>query len=113
MRRGEIRVASFKPWRGMEAGKARPCVIMQADWLTMESPGTVIVLPLTSQLWKGAEVLRAEVAARGRLRKTSWVMIDKIQALDTSRFRDGALGSLSEAEMAVIDRKLQAVLGMF
>lgn len=112
MHRGQIWVASFKPWRGTETGKARPCVILQADWLTMEAPGTVIVLPLTSQLWKGADALRTELAARGRLRKSSWVMIDKIQALDTSRFRDGPLGSLTDAEMAIVEEKLRAVMGM-
>lgn len=70
------------------------------------------MLPLTSQLWQGAEALRIEIPPRGRLRKPSWVMIDKIQALDAARFRDGPLASLDEAEMAVLDRKLQAVLGM-
>ena len=79
----------FQTMAWHEVGKARPCVIMQADWLTMEAPGTVIVLPLTSQLWKDADALRTEVTARGRLRKSSWVMIDKVQARDTSRFRDG------------------------
>ena len=112
VQRGQIWVASFRPYRGREVGKARPCMVLQADWLTSESPGTVIVLPLTSQLWSNAEALRVEVAARGRLRKSSWVMVDKMQALDTGRFRDGPLGSLNDTEMAVIERKLTAVLGM-
>lgn len=112
MQRGQIWVASFKPWRGMEVGKTRPCVIVQADWLLSESPGTVIVLPLTSQLWTGAEALRVEIDPRGRLRKSSWVMVDKLQTLDVNRFRDGPLGSLSKAEMTVIEQKLQSVLGM-
>ncbi|MBU1189497.1 MAG: type II toxin-antitoxin system PemK/MazF family toxin [Gammaproteobacteria bacterium] len=112
MRRGEIRVASFKPWRGKEIGKARPCLIMQADWLTTVSPGTLIVLPLTSQLWQGADMLRVAISPRERLRKPSWVMIDKIQTLDASRFGDGPLAALNEPEMSVIEQKLQAVLGM-
>lgn len=112
MQRGQIWVASFKPFRGREVGKARPCVIFQADWLSAEAAGTVIVLPLTSQLWDGAEALRVEVPQRGRLRKKSWVMIDKIQALDASRFRHGPLGSLEESEMAAIEGRLRAVLGM-
>ena len=112
MRRGQNWVASFRPWCGTEVGKARPCVIMQADGLTMEAPGTVIVLPLTSQLWKDADALLMEVAARGRLRKSSWVMIDKVQALETSRFRDGPLGSLTDDELATVEEKLRAVMGM-
>lgn len=111
MRRGQLWVASFKPFRGHEVGKARPCLILQADWLTSES-GTVIVLPLTSQLWKGAEALRVGLPARGRLLKSSWVMIDKIQALDAARFRHGPLGSVDEAELAAVEGRLKAVLGM-
>lgn len=112
MQHGQIRVASFKPWRGMEVGKARPCVILQANWLISESAGTVIVLPLTSQLWQGADALRVEIPPRGLLRKASWVMVDKIQSLDTARFREGPLTSLSETEMALIKQRLAAVLGM-
>ncbi len=112
MRRAEIWVASFKPFRGHEVGKARPCVVLQADWLTLESPGTVIVLPLTSQLWAGADALRVEIPPRGRLRKPSWVMIDKLQALDTGRFSEGPLARLEAPEMALIEQKLQAVLGL-
>jgi len=112
MRRGQVWVASFKPFRGREVGKARPCVILQADWLLSETPGTVIVLPLTSQLWDGADALRVEIPTRGRLRKSSWVMVDKIQALDARRFRNGPLGSLDDSEMTLIEEKLLAVLGM-
>jgi len=114
MQRGEIRVASFRPWRGMEAGKARPALIVQADWLNREftSAGTIIVLPLTSQLWRGAETLRLEISPRGRLLKPSWVMVEKVQALDASRFRDGPLATLNDDEIATIDQKMMAVLGM-
>lgn len=112
MRRGEIWVASFKPWRGTEIGKARPCVILQADWLTDKSVGTVIVLPLTAQLWAGAEGLRVEIRPRQRLRKPSWVMIEKIQSLDAGRFREGPLATLESDEIALIEQKLKGVLGM-
>jgi len=112
VQRGQIWVGSFRPVRGREGGKARPCAVLQADWLTWKSPGTVIVLPLTSQLWSNAAALRVEVVARGRLRQSSRGMVDKIQALNTGRFRDGPLGSFSDTEMALIERKLIAVSGM-
>jgi len=117
MQRGQVWVASFKPAhfksaRGREISKARPCVILQADWLTFESSGTVIALPMTSQLWPGTAALRFEIPPRGRLRKPSWIMIDKIQSLDTGRFSEGPLAQLEEAEMAVIEHRLKAILGM-
>lgn len=112
IRRGEIWVASFRPWRGQEVGKVRPGVIMQADWLNDEQSGTVIVLPLTSQLRANTEQLRFPVAARGRLKKPSWVLIDKIQAIDSQRLSEGPLASLTAEEMAAIEQHLRAVLGM-
>ena len=39
-------------------------------------------------------------------------MIDKIQALDAGHFSEGPNAQLDEAEMALIEQKLQAVLGM-
>ena len=32
-RRGEIRLANFNPSKGTEAGKIRPCLILQSDLL--------------------------------------------------------------------------------
>ena len=112
MRRGEIWVASFRPWRGREVGKVRPSLVMQADWLTTENFATVLVLPLTSQLRPGAGSLRMELAPRGRLKKPSWVMIEKMRAIDRSRFGTGPLAVVTEEEMAELEQKLRGVLGM-
>ncbi|QOC21489.1 type II toxin-antitoxin system PemK/MazF family toxin [Wenzhouxiangella sp. AB-CW3] len=112
MQRGEVWVASFRPWRGKEVGKVRPCVIMQADWLTSQNFDTVLALPLTSKLLPGADSLRVEIAPRERLKKTSWVMSEKLRALDRSRFGPGPLARLTEEELAAIEQQLRAVLGM-
>lgn len=112
IRRGEIWVASFRPWRDREVGKARPGLVLQADWLNDEQTGTVILLPLTSQLWADTEPLRLPVSPRDRLKKPSWVMIDKIQAIDHRRLSEGPLASLTADEMAGVEQSLRAVLGM-
>ncbi|MDT8321444.1 MAG: hypothetical protein RQ826_13045 [Xanthomonadales bacterium] len=46
------------------------------------------------------------------MRKASRVMVDKIQALDLNRFRDGLPGGLADGEMAVLVQRLKAVMGM-
>ena len=112
MQRGEVWVASFRPWRGREVGKVRPCVILQADWLTSQNLDTVLGLPLTSQLLPGTSSLRVEIAPRERLKKPSWVMVEKLRALDRSRFGSGPLAHLTEDELAAIEQQLRAVLGM-
>ena len=112
MRRGEVWAASFRPWKGKEVGKVRPCVIIQADWLTSQNLDTVLALPLTSRLLPGTDSLRVEIAPRERLKKPSWVMIEKMRALDRSRFDTGPLALLAEDELADIEHKLRAVLGM-
>lgn len=112
MRRGEIWVASFRPWRGREVGKVRPCVIIQADWLTSQNFDTVLALPLTSTLLPGTRSLRVEILPRERLKKPSWVMTEKMRAMDRSRFGTGPLARLTEEELAAIEQHLKAVLGI-
>lgn len=112
MQRGEVWVTSFRPWRGNEVGKLRPCVIMQADWLTSQNFDTVLALPLTSRLLAGTKPLRVEIAPRERLKKSSWVMVEKMRALDRSRFGPGPLAHLTKDELAAIEQQLRAVLGM-
>ncbi len=105
-------MASFRPWRGKEVGKVRPCVIMQADWLTSQNFDTVLALPLTSNLRPGTSALRVEIPPRERLIKPSWVMVEKMRALDRSRFDTGPLARLTDEELVAIERQLRAVLGM-
>jgi len=85
---------------------------MQADWLTLQNFDTVLVLPLTSKLLPGTRSLRVEIAPRERLKKPPWGMVEKVRALDRSRFESGRLTRLTEAELAAIEQKLRAVLEM-
>lgn len=112
MRRGEIWVASFRPWRGREVGKSRPCVILQADWLTEMNSGTILALPMTAQLRPGSEPLRIPIAPRGRLKKTSHVMVDKLRALDRGHFGESPIANLDPEELTAVERSLKAVLGL-
>jgi len=111
MRRGEVWIASFRPARGQEVGKARPCVILQADWLTERGCETVVALPLTTQLRPGSEALRPRLPARDRLQRDCFVMVEKPRALDRRRFSEGPLTALSSEEMSTVEHALLASLG--
>lgn len=113
MRRGEVWVASFRPWRRREVGKVRPCLVVQADWLTQAGCVTVLVLPLTTQTrHAGSEHLRIPLPARDRIERPCFVMVDKMRAIDRGLLGEGPLTALDRAEMSAVERSLRAVLGM-
>lgn len=113
MRRGEVWVANLNPPRGGEMGKIRPVVILQADWLTEQGAETIIILPLSTQRRPSLEPLRVHIQARDRLQSDCQTVPEKIRALDREKFGEGPLASLTEEEMAAVERSLTAVLGMF
>jgi len=112
MRRGEVWVGNLNPNRGAEAGKIRPVLIVQADFLTRQEVPTIVVLPLTTQVRPALEPLHVTIGARDRLRETCQVMPEQPRTLDRARLVDGPLTTLSAAEMARVERTLMAVLGL-
>lgn len=111
MKRGEVWVASFRPSQKHEVGKARPCVILQSNELNQSGIRTVLVLPLTSKLIPGTEALRVRVSPRDRLLKPSWVMVEKLRAIDRDNLSDGAIAQFTSDELILIEERLQFVLG--
>jgi len=112
VRRGEIWVGNLNPNRGTEAGKIRPVLIVQADFLTRQGSATVIVLPLTTQVRRSKEPLHVTIPARDRLREPCQVMPEQPRTLDRTRLADGPLTLLTVEEMAKVEKSLAAVLGM-
>ena len=114
MRRGEVWVASFRPWRGQEVGKVRPCLLIQADWLTEAGGVTVLVLPLTTQSTvNGGGRLRIALEPRDRLKRPSFVMVDRMRAIDRTLLAEGPLTSLTREEMHRVEKSLLAILGIY
>ncbi len=112
MRRGEVWIGNLNPNRGAEAGKIRPVLIMQADFLTQQGSATVVVLPLTTRVRASKEPLHVTIPARDRLRESCQVMPEQPRTLDRTRLADGPLTVLSAGEMAKVEKSLAAVLGM-
>lgn len=112
MRRGEIWLGNLNPNRGREAGKIRPVLILQADFLLAAGEPTVIVLPLTTQVRPSKEPLHVTISARDRLRDTCQIMTEQPRTLDRGRLLDGPLAWLTRDEMSAVEKSFRMVTGL-
>lgn len=113
MKRGEVWLGSLHPTRGMEVGKTRPLLILQADFLTDLGEPTIIVLPLTTQVRASKEPLHVTIAARDQLRQSSQVITEQPRAVDRARLIKGPLTQLTGEEMGAVERSFLAVTGLY
>ena len=111
MKRGEVWIGNLHPTRGGEAGKSRPLLILQADFLTSNNEPTVIVLPLTTQIRPSREPLHVTIKARDQLRIASQVMPEQVRAVDRRRLMNGPITVLTPAEMAAVERSFLSITG--
>jgi mRNA interferase MazF len=110
-RRGGIYLANFNPSKGTEAGKIRPCVVMQSDLLNDVDHPSTTVLPLTTLLIDDAEPLRYRIKSRDNLKADSDIMLDQTRTIDNKRMTSNTLTTLSSAEMIEVELLWQTVLG--
>ncbi len=110
-KRGGIYLANFNPSKGTEAGKIRPCLVMQSDLLTEADHPSTTVLPLTTLLIDDAEPLRYRIKSRDKLKVDSDIMLDQTRTIDNRRMTSNVLTTLSRAEMIEVELLWQTVLG--
>lgn len=92
-------------------GEPRPALVVQADTITADDCGSVVICPLTTHL-TGAASFRVAVdptEANG-LRVRSEVMVEKLAGVDRTRLRD-VIGHLDRTTMTAVERALLLVLG--
>ena len=107
MKRGDLVLVALPG----DYGKPRPALVVQADQLTAEDCGSVVVCPLTTTL-TGTTSFRVGVAptAENGLRGPSEVMVEKLAGIARSQLRD-VIGSLDRTAMQAVERSLLLVLG--
>ena len=110
-KRGGIYLANFNPSKGTEAGKIRPCLVMQSDLLNEADHPSTTVLPLTTLLIDDAEPLRYRIKSRDKLKVDSDIMLDQTRTIDNRRMTSNVLTTLSRAEMIEVELLWQTVLG--
>lgn len=108
--RGEVWLANLNPMHGTEPGKTRPVLIVQAQALIDAGHPSTLIIPLTTRLVNDAEPLRLRVAATGRLRQDSDLLIDQLRAIDNRRLMQGPLAKLPPGVMLQVDQAVKEVL---
>ena len=112
MKRGDVWPANLEPRFGLEPDKTRPVLIVQSQVLIDAGYSTTLIVPLTTQLIEDAEPLRIRVAASGRLRRDSDLLIGQARAIDNRRLVQGPLVSLPGRLMARVDQALREVFDL-
>jgi len=103
---GYLYLADLNPRYGSEAGKIRPVLVIQNDYLNEENHPSTWILPCTTRL-TGSNILRVflpkNIAGND---KDCEVMIDQSRAIDRSRFKS-ELGPLPDLVLKEIKDKLR------
>ena len=108
---GDVFWASLEDPTGSGPGFRRPVVIVQGDAFNASRLGTVVAVPLTSNLrWAAAPGNVLLVAERTGLPKDSVANVSQIVAVDRSVLSE-RVGHLAEAELALILAGIDLVLG--
>ncbi|MGD9509940.1 MAG: type II toxin-antitoxin system PemK/MazF family toxin [Geminicoccaceae bacterium] len=107
MKRGDIVLVALPG----DYGKPRPALVVQADSLTADDCGSVVVCPLTTHL-TGTTSFRVTVEPSGTngLHVQSEIMIEKLAGVARTRLRT-VVGEVDSASMKAVERSLLLVLG--
>lgn len=106
MRRGDLVSIALQG----DYGKPRPALVVQSD-LFAEHP-SVTILPVTSEL-RDTPLFRVliEPTETNGLRKSSQVMVDKVQTISREKLGE-VFGRVSEEDMLAVSRALAVFLGV-
>jgi mRNA interferase MazF len=109
IKQGEIWLADLNPGFGTEAGKVRPVVIVQTDFLNTYHPSTIIC-PITTDVQGDYPPLRIHLNKRNSgLEKRSDIMVDQIRAIDVKRLRR-KVGKVSAEVLHELKYQLKNIL---
>ncbi len=82
----EIWIADLNPQIGTEPGKTRPILVVQTDLLNKIPHPSTIICPITTNIIRGAEVLRIHLKkGMANVNQDCDIMIDQIRAIDNKR----------------------------
>ncbi|MBK9337465.1 MAG: type II toxin-antitoxin system PemK/MazF family toxin [Lewinellaceae bacterium] len=111
MKKYEIWLADLNPQLGTEAGKVRPVIVVQTNFLNEYHPSTIIC-PLTTKVRPGATLLRIHLSAgTAGLSQDSDIMMDQVRAIDNRRLKQ-KIGQLPPAFHVQLDENLKIVFDL-
>jgi len=108
----EIWLADLNPQIGTEPGKTRPVLVVQTNLLNKISHPSTIVCPITTNVKKGAEILRVHLTSgMANLHQDSDIMIDQIRSIDNKRLIN-KLGDLPRELIELIKENIQIIIDL-
>ena len=102
MKKFDIWLADLNPQFETEPGKIRPVVLVQTDLLNDVHPST-IVLPVTTNVKKNAQILRVHLDMK------SDILIDQIRAIDKKRLIK-KIGTLTESQKLQVLQNVKIIV---
>lgn len=110
--RGEIWWADLAEPRGSEPGDRRPVLIVQDDRLNQSVLGTVMAVPLTTNLRRAGAAGNVRLSpSESGLRKDSVVMACQVMTIDKA-YLDALVGKLPPRVMRAVDAGLLLTLSL-
>lgn len=111
--RGEVVWADFGAPRGSEPTKRRPCIVVQADWLTRSDLNTVLTVPLTSTTaagrFPGNVLIPTEASG---LDRDSVADVTQVGPVSREFLEPYATGTLPTYLMTEVENGVRLVLGL-
>jgi mRNA interferase MazF len=111
IRHGYLYIADLNPRQGTEAGKIRPVVVIQTDYLNEADHPSTWVLPCTTRT-VGENILRVVLPKKiaGNTEDCE-VMIDQSRSIDNQRFQK-EIGKIPQAILKEIKDKLRLLANL-
>jgi len=107
----DIWIADLNPKMGTGAGKIRPVLVIQTDLLNGEHPSTIIC-PITSNVQRGAEILRVHMKKGiARLKEDCEIMIDQPRSVDNKRLQK-KIGTIPTELGDIVKRNLKIMFDL-
>lgn len=107
----DIWLANLNPKMGTEAGKVRPVIIIQSDFLNNVHPSTIIC-PVTTNVNRSSKILRVNLPNNySALPRPSDILVDQIRSIDNKRFIK-RLGTISSSLRNQLDTNLKIILDL-
>ena len=111
MRKFEVWLADLDPSFGTEAGKIRPVVIVQTDFLNGKHKSTLIC-PITSKVKPKMRVISIHLnVGDAGLDANSDIMVDQIRSIDNTRFVK-KIGELPPQYHNLLNQSLRDVMDL-
>jgi len=108
----EIWIADLNPQIGTETGKTRPVLIIQTDLLNKVPHPSTLICPITTNVKKGAEILRAHLKkGQANLNENCDIMIDQVRAIDNKRLIK-KIGTLPKSVRSKVRENLLIILDL-